>query len=118
MTDEQGQHSISNGWTIPALKVYFDQRFVDSEKAVSTALQAAEKAVIKAEVATEKRFNEVRREADDRSSLLAGKIDDLQGAVNRETGGQITSRHMWAIIVPTVVSIVSIVALIFVALHP
>ena len=87
----------SNGWTVPTLKTYMDQRFGDSDKAVAAALQAADKAVqaallaqkeavIKAEIATDKRFETVRQEADFRMNALAAKIDELQASMNRGVG--------------------------------
>lgn len=106
-----------NGWNIYTLKAYFEQRFTDSDKAVSAALQAAKEAVIKAELATEKRFDEVRREADDRSSQLSDKIDDLQAAMNRGMGDTGATRRMWAMLIPTVISVISVVALVFVSFH-
>ena len=111
------QSTPPNGWTVYTLKAYFEQRFIDSDKAVSAALQAAKEAVIKAEIATEKRFDEVRREADDRSHQLSDKIDDLQAAMNLGTGDTSATRRMWALIVPSVISIVSVVIVILLATH-
>ena len=39
-------------WTIETLKELMEQRFIDQDKAVQAALQAAKEAVAKAEVAT------------------------------------------------------------------
>ena len=106
-----------NGWTIYTLKAYFEQRFVDSDKAVEAALKAAKEAVIKAEIATEKRFDEVRREADDRSHQLSQKIDDLQAAMNRGMGNDGATRRMWALLVPSVISVISVIIVILLATH-
>jgi hypothetical protein len=46
-------------WTLGSLKEYIERRFNDQAKAIDAALAAAEKAVTKAEVATEKRFDSV-----------------------------------------------------------
>lgn len=46
-------------WNTATLKEWVDQRFNESDKAMSAALQAAQHAVDKAEKATEKRFESV-----------------------------------------------------------
>jgi hypothetical protein len=58
-------------WTLGSLKEYIERRFNDQAKAIDAALAAAEKAVTKAEVATEKRFdsvNEFRKTLSDQAS--------------------------------------------------
>lgn len=91
------QAHTPNGWTVPTLKVYTDQRFEASEKAVTAALTASDKAVvaalsaqkeavIKAELATDKRFETVRLEADFRMNALGDKIDELQKSMNQSLG--------------------------------
>lgn len=95
------------GWTVETLKAHIDQRFVDQDRAVQAALQAAEKAVTKAEVAAEKRFDSVnefratlqdqastfmpRAEAEIRVSSLQDKVDLNTEFVNR-TGGENAGR--------------------------
>ena|ERR1035437_6398347 len=74
------------GWNIPSLKSYVDQRFLDSDKAVSAALQAAKEAVGKAEIATEKRFDALSEEADRRAEDLAVKITELQTSIAASHG--------------------------------
>src|ERR1035437_7296372 len=74
------------GWNIPSLKSYVDQRFLDSDKAVSAALQAAKQAVGKAEIATEKRFDALSEEADRRAEDLAEKINQVHLTLNQESG--------------------------------
>lgn len=86
---------FTNGWTLKTifahfakvitdLRNYLDQRFSDNDKAVQTALvaqekavtaalQASKEAVLKAEIATEKRFdsvNEFRAQLADQSATL------------------------------------------------
>jgi hypothetical protein len=78
--------SIRNGWNVYSLKSYVDQRFLDSDKAVSAALQAAKEAVAKAEVATEKRFDALSEEADRRAEDLSEKIGHVQTSVIRQQG--------------------------------
>lgn len=63
-------------WTIGSLKQYFDRIMADSDRSVANALAAAEKAVTKAEVAAEKRFdsvNEFRNALRDQQSTFADK---------------------------------------------
>lgn len=82
----------SSGWTVETLKEHFDQRFVDSEKAVTTAFQsaekavaaalnAAEKAVTKAEGAAEKRAdsqNEFRAQLSDQADTFMPRLEAEQ----------------------------------------
>ena len=75
MTDE-------GTWTIITLKEYIERRFGDQSKAIDAALAAAEKAVTKAEIATEKRFdsvNEFRKTLSDQASgfLQRGEFSAL-----------------------------------------
>lgn len=51
-----------SGWTVDTLKEYVGQRFADQDKAVQAALLAAKEAVLKAEAASEKRFECVAAE--------------------------------------------------------
>jgi hypothetical protein len=48
-----------NEWTVTTLKEHLDAMLAERDKQISLALTAAEKAVTKAEVATEKRFESV-----------------------------------------------------------
>ena len=73
-------------WNVYSLKSYVDQRFLDSDKAVSAALQAAKEAVGKAEIATEKRFDALSDEADRRAEDLSDKIGHLQTAISQGDG--------------------------------
>ena len=95
-----------SGWTVDTLKAHFDtlrstdltnieKRFVAAEERTTLALTAADRAVVKAETATEKRFdavNEFRATLADQASRLMPraeveqivkglneKIDDLRG---------------------------------------
>src|ERR1035437_7663467 len=86
MTGDVNQAPAPNGWTVYTLKAYMDRRFEDADKAVVAALSAQKEAVVKAEIATEKRFETVRQEADFRMNALASKIDDLQASMNQNTG--------------------------------
>lgn len=68
----------------------YEQKFSDTKVAVEAALIAAEKAVSKAELATEKRFegvNEFRKSLDDLSRLQMPRAESE--ALNREINGKI-----------------------------
>lgn len=63
-------------WTLNTLKLYVEDKFSASEKAVNAALAAAEKAVTKAEAASEKRAdasNEIRAAMMDAQTNFATK---------------------------------------------
>lgn len=84
MTEEE-----KNSWNIATIKEYTDRRFEESDRAVSAALVAQEKfysatltankeAVVKAENATEKRFesvNEFRAQLSDQSSSFMPRVE-------------------------------------------
>lgn len=104
-----------SGWTVDTLKEYTEQRFTDQDKAVQAALQAAKEAVIKAETATEKRFeatNEFRgqladqtatllprSEYDSNHKALEDKIDALTDRMNRNDGKSSGLNAGWGYIV-------------------
>jgi hypothetical protein len=83
MVDNDG-----NAWTPAILKQYVDQRFLDSDKANVLALQAAEKAVAKAEVATDKRFDALADDADRRARDLSVQISALQTDMHHREGSK------------------------------
>jgi hypothetical protein len=56
--------SATTGWTVETIKAHFDQRFIDSEKAVGAALAAAEKAVNTAFASAEKAVEKSEMNAD------------------------------------------------------
>jgi hypothetical protein len=67
--------------TLISLREYVDIRFEAQEKAVNAALAAAERAVTKAEIASEKRFdsvNEFRAALGDSSRLLMPRSEAEQ----------------------------------------
>jgi hypothetical protein len=78
----------TNSRTLISLREYVDIRFNDQEKAVNAALQAAERAVTKAEIASEKRFdsvNEFRAALSDSARLLMPRAEAEQrmGAIEK-----------------------------------
>lgn len=91
-----------SGWTVDTLKEFIEQRITDQDKAVQAALIAAKEAVIKAETATEKRFesvNEFRAQLADQSNTLMprqeysvqhraleDRVTDLTDRLNRSDG--------------------------------
>ena len=99
MTD---QAHTPNGWTVYTLKAYVDRRFEDADKAVVAALSAQKEAVVKAEIATEKRFEQVRQEADARMNALGSKIDELKESTDQALGRRdqavaSKSSNQWAV---------------------
>jgi hypothetical protein len=96
------QQAIHN--TLISLREYVDIRFDAQEKAVNAALAASDRAVNKAEMASEKRFDAVnefraalndssrllmpRSEAEQSYKVLANKVETLETRVNtREDRG-------------------------------
>lgn len=91
-----------SGWTVDTLKEYIEQRFKDQDKAVQAALLAAKEAVLKAETASEKRFESVnefrgqlsdqtstlmpRAESDTRYAAISEKVSDLTDRMNLMSG--------------------------------
>lgn len=107
-----------SGWTVDTLKEFIEQRITDQDKAVQAALIAAKEAVIKAETATEKRFesvNEFRAQLADQSNTLMprqeytvqhkaleDKLSDLNTRVNvaeaAKKGSEVTIGKIYAAI--------------------
>jgi len=112
-----------SGWTVDTLKQHYDQRFADSEtavsaalvsqeKAVAAALAAAKEAVAKAETASEKRFdavNEFRQTLTDQTNTflprpeynaqhkaLEEKVDIVTKKMNLDRGGEISMGKIYA----------------------
>lgn len=106
----------------------YQHQFVAQEKAVATALKSAEQAVLKAESATERRFESVnefratlsdqtaglipRKEAEARMIGLAARVELLDGRVNRAEGAARGLQLGWAMLTGLVVVIGSIVGII------
>jgi hypothetical protein len=100
----------TSDWTVDTLKQYYDQRFIDQDRAVTAALNAAKEAVVKAETAANKRFeaqNEFRdqlrdqaatfmprTEADIRFTNLAEQIANNTSNIDRSGGGASTSQRL------------------------
>jgi hypothetical protein len=107
-----------SGWTVDTLKEHMEQRFRDSDRAVQAALLAAKEAVLKAETATEKRFeatNEFRgqladqtatliprAEASTRFDALSEKLSDVNDRLNKidgvQQGAALTAGRVYAAI--------------------
>lgn len=96
---------------------YVDQRFLDSATAVAAALQAAEKAVSKAEIATDKRFDQLTEDADRRSRESSIQISNLEASMNSSRGSSSTSQRLWALLLPVLVSLFAISAGVFIAIY-
>lgn len=139
--------SEESGWTIDTLYAHlsgmaderdhrYEQRFLASEKAVQAALTSAKEAVLKAESATEKRFesvNEFRAQLSDQAhsfmpraeydarheslvaatELLASRLDRIEGhSEGLSSGGQYTVMGLAAL-----ASIAAVVSVIFALVH-
>lgn len=117
-----------SGWTVDTLKEHFSQRFTDSDKAIQAALLAAKEAVLKAENATEKRFeatNEFRgqladqtatllprSEYDSNHKALEDKIDALTDRMNRNDGKSSGLSAGWGYLVGAIVLAATIISVI------
>lgn len=103
-------------WTIESLKAHYDQRFIDQDRAVQAALNAAEKAVTKAENASEKRFdavNEFRAQlADQAATFMPRSEAELQFSNLRAAPG----RYL-AITIALVAAFASVGAVIAAVVH-
>lgn len=107
-----------SGWTVDTLKEYLESLRADDQKAVQAALLAAKEAVLKAEIATEKRFesvNEFRAQLADQSNTLMpraeytvqhkaleDRVTDLTDRINKtdgaKQGSEITMGKIYAAI--------------------
>lgn len=124
MPDTTGETNVPIGdWTTGTLKIYHDekiaflekyveQRFTDQDKAVQAALQAAKEAVLKAENASEKRFesvNEFRQQLSDQTNTflprpeynaqhkaLEEKVALLTDIMNQDKGQEISMGKIYA----------------------
>ncbi len=110
-----------------SLREYVDVRFDAQEKAVQSALAAAEKAVIKAETASEKRFESVnefrstlndysrtlmpRSEAEQALKTINDKIDILTSRINKRDDRGRGMGEIWGYIAGAVGMLVAIVAI-------
>lgn len=83
---------MAENWTIETLKEHFEALRAADQRAVQTALEAVERAISKADSATEKRFdgvNEFRQTLSDQAATLMPRaetialISNLQAQVDR-----------------------------------
>jgi phosphopantetheinyl transferase (holo-ACP synthase) len=125
-----------SGWTLDTLKEHvesllasndrrYEQRFKDSGTAVDAALNAAKEAVLKAETASEKRFegvNEFRGTLSDQqrtlmpraeAELRMGAIESQLAALTRigatRTGEQKGGREVWGYLVGGIGILVAVI---------
>ena len=75
------------------------QRFDAQDESVKTALISAKEAVIKAEIATEKRFDAIREETDTRIGILERDIAKLSEAVSSMIGRSAGGSALWGYLV-------------------
>jgi type VI protein secretion system component VasK len=98
---------MMNEWTVQTLKEMTEQRFTDSDKAIQAALSAAKEAVVKAELAADKRFellNELRSGVATHEQLeaLEKVVDDLKDRINTSQGKGQGFSQSWGIFVAIV----------------
>jgi len=114
--------------TLISLREYVDIRFDAQEKAVNAALAASDRAVNKAELASEKRFDAVnefraaladsarllmpRAESEASARVLAAKIETLETRVNSREDRGTGASQSW-IILGLAISVLANVVLIF-----
>lgn len=105
-------------WNVETLKEYVDIRFDSQAKLIAAQVEAQDKAIIKAEVATDKRLdglNELRRIVNDTQALLmpreeayarlqalADKIEVLTSRINMSEGNKSGMKDSWGYLVGVV----------------
>ncbi len=126
-------------WTVDTLKEHLDaivaandtryeQRFVDQKVAVDAALNAAERAVMKAETATERRFEGVnefraqladqqrtflpRAEYEARHNTVTDRLDLLERSQAMETGHQLGAAQMIGYVIGVIGVLTAIITVI------
>lgn len=113
------------GWTLDTLFYYFEKRIDATKDSANLALSASEKAIAKAEIASEKRFESVnefraalndssrnnitRSEVDSRFEALTDKIKDLGDRQNRQDASKQGLLDGWKIMV----AILGLLAVVF-----
>lgn len=106
------------GWTLDTLKEHLESRIVSTEKSVTIAMAAADKAVTKAEVATEKRFdgvNEFRNAMKDQQGTFADKtqtdfrLASIEGRLEKIGGVSLGVTISTAVVAGLISAIASVV---------
>jgi phosphopantetheinyl transferase (holo-ACP synthase) len=97
--------------------VRYQQRFEAQTKAVEAALLAAKEAVIKAELAMEKRFdgvNEFRETLSDQAAqfVTLAQFADLKERVGRSEGHSTGMNASWAVMVSVIVAAASVIGVV------
>jgi len=92
----KGEDHNPDGWTLNTLYIHVMEISKSAKEGVSAAMASAEKAILKAETATEKRFdsvNEFRQAMRDQQETFASKsetnmrLEDLSKRLDRVTSG-------------------------------
>ena len=92
----KGDDQNPDGWTLNTLYIHVMEISKSAKEGVSAAMASAEKAILKAETATEKRFdsvNEFRQAMRDQQETFANKsetnmrLEDLAKRLDRVTTG-------------------------------
>ena len=87
-------------WTVDTLKEYIEALFAEKDKQIALALTSAEKAVTKAEAATDKRLagmNEFRDALSDQTKTFASaeRVDGLQQRLDKLEGRSSGLKDSW-----------------------
>ncbi len=134
-----------SGWTTDTLRAHilqmmiehdrrYEQRFAAQEKAVASALGAAERAVAKAETATEKRFEGVnefrsqladqaqtfmpRTETEIRLGTIETRLTDLQSRADQSSARAVGRNDVVAWVIAGIASVAALVAVVVAIAHP
>jgi 3-oxoacyl-ACP reductase-like protein len=92
----KGDDHNPDGWTLNTLYIHVMEISKSAKEGVSAAMASAEKAILKAETATEKRFdsvNEFRQAMKDQQETFANKaetnlrLDEIARRLDRVTSG-------------------------------
>jgi CHASE3 domain sensor protein len=129
---------VDNEWTIGTLYEHlsqvlaerdqrYEQRFADLEKSLTVALAASEKAILKAESATERRFeavNEFRSTLSDQATQfvtsaendatilrISDRLEELANRVNRAEGRGIGLNAGWVYLLAGIAALGTIVSI-------
>ena len=139
-----GQDESGGEWTLDTLYIHINavigaldrrvnEKFGDTSTALNAALTAAEKAVIKAEVSTEKRFEAVnefrgqladqartlmpRAEAEARIESIQKLVDDLSSKSDKDEGRLRGNTATYGFLVAAIGAIIAIITVIVLITH-
>lgn len=105
-------------WTVDTLREHIMGLLAEKDKQIAIALTSAEKAVTKAEAATEKRFdsvNEFRKTLSDQASSFVTRVeyDTLKERIDRSEGKSLGLSAGWGYLVGIVGIVIAVAAFFF-----